>query len=355
MYNIAATVAGALLAGGAVLYGSYVYVEGRAGDGANQSVLAEADDGAQRGVRSRGGVPEGTRPLSFDEGAPGDRVASGDVPRIGEDDRLNQASRDFFAAGTRGGPRPAPSLFGGGDDAAEVEVDGRDARPTTTNVFAQDDAAIAEAERLEALGAGGVTPEAPSGLRGIGDASEEAPSNTQLRGDGPPPAPVGAPAAVGADTALGTVAEAGAEIGADAPARTAASVPMARNARLTAKPDGDRFARNGALTDKPDTAGYFTENAPVRQPGPCMKADGTRYAGPGTATNPFAASDPCLPRGTAQSYELAQAALPVATASDVGVSVTDAFGVPLGSAFRGVMVPVPPGSGNFGSDYRTDG
>jgi hypothetical protein len=346
MYNIAATVAGALLAGGAVLYAGYAYVDSRDEAAAELPRTAEAA-GADQGGR---GVPDGVEALAFQEGAPGERIA-------------------------RGEPGPEETALRGADERAlngQADDTGRrgDAPDYDGFIVGDGDEAMAEAERLAALGAGGVLgdePQVASGLRGI---EREAPG---VRRDAPvtrpenlPPAPVGAPDSVGAAPA--SLADVPA---ASTPLATASEATPSRNPRLADKPDGSPFfTQNKRLTDKPDGAPFFTENKRlIDKPddgqfftenttgsdfGPCIKADGTPYVGPGTATNPFAPSNPCLPQAAAQSFELAQA-LPVATASDIGQAVDTGFGVPLGQAFRGLAIPAPPGGTNFGSDYRTDG
>lgn len=127
---------------------------------------------------------------------------------------------------------------------------------------------------------------------------------------------------------------------------------MIRNAARAAKPDGTPFfTANAAQIDKPDEGAYFTTNTDGADPqNPCLKADGTPYVGPGVALNPFAAGNPCLPRATAQSYDVAGSpTLPIA--SDVFTS-TPFIGLPRPVGFFDSKVPLPPSGGNFGSSYR---
>ena len=49
---------------------------------------------------------------------------------------------------------------------------------------------------------------------------------------------------------------------------------------------------DGSPIDKPDDSQYFTEAKPFNDP--CIRDDGTVYTGPGTASDPFAEGDPCL-------------------------------------------------------------
>ncbi|WP_306253586.1 hypothetical protein [Parvularcula sp. IMCC14364] len=52
-----------------------------------------------------------------------------------------------------------------------------------------------------------------------------------------------------------------------------------------------RFAEQ-PLVDKYDDGDYYTEFTPFQDP--CIRQDGSIYTGPGTATDPLAAGDPCL-------------------------------------------------------------
>ena len=121
---------------------------------------------------------------------------------------------------------------------------------------------------------------------------------------------------------------------------------MTANPALIDKPDG-AFTANRRLTDKPDTAPYFTQNTKTDRFDPCTKADGTAYRGPGTATDPFAKGDPCLPQAVAGSYEVAAMAPGLATASDAGGTVA------AGTATLPPPPPPPPIGTSFRSDYRT--
>ncbi len=86
--------------------------------------------------------------------------------------------------------------------------------------------------------------------------------------------------------------------------------------KLVSKPDTNKFFSEDQMVDgkiakgadkKDDDCRYFTEERQmaecVRRPpvpklppaAPCKRADGTIYTGPGTALNPLADGDPCLP------------------------------------------------------------
>ncbi len=75
--------------------------------------------------------------------------------------------------------------------------------------------------------------------------------------------------------------------------------------------DGKFFSANPRLIAKKDDGDFYTANTPGGEFDPCLKADGTPYQGPGTALNPFAPTNPCLPKATAESY--AEVVPPVVT------------------------------------------
>ena len=115
------------------------------------------------------------------------------------------------------------------------------------------------------------------------------------------------------------------------------------------KPDRGGFTANGRLIDKPDQGG-FVASADTQRFDPCEKADGTLYVGPGTALNPFAETDPCLPQATAQGYQVAQLGDVDPAPPVVDVDVADAARlVPVDVARPDVPPPPPVG---VGSDYR---
>lgn len=124
-------------------------------------------------------------------------------------------------------------------------------------------------------------------------------------------------------------------------------VVKARNAVASdGKPAAGYFVANRRRIDKKDDGAYFTENTPTRQFGPCEKSDGTAYIGPGTAVNPFGDSDPCLPKATAQAFDVAA---PVPLATSTSTAPRGPFGLP---PQFGSYTPAPPTGGNFGSDYK---
>lgn len=111
---------------------------------------------------------------------------------------------------------------------------------------------------------------------------------------------------------------------------------MTRNPVRQDKPDdGQSFStdqegvqRNPVRRDKDDTGDFFTATQSGQTFNPCLKADGTTYRGPGTALDPFAPVNPCLPQQTAENFA---PPLPEDTDSDVDVtprgapSITPAF------------------------------
>lgn len=69
-------------------------------------------------------------------------------------------------------------------------------------------------------------------------------------------------------------------------------------------PERPEMTRNTALVAKQDEGDFFTlhEDGPLFDP--CMLADGSAYQGPGTALDPYAKTNPCLPKATAQHASL---------------------------------------------------
>ena len=117
------------------------------------------------------------------------------------------------------------------------------------------------------------------------------------------------------------------------------------NARLADKPDPGGFTANRREVDKPDQGGFLA-SADTPRLDPCLKADGTPYVGPGTAVNPFAATDPCLPQATAQAYEVASLGDP-----GPGPAPVDPPGTFGPVDVDPPRLPDPPTTGT-GSDYR---
>ncbi|WOI54104.1 hypothetical protein [Parvularcula sp. LCG005] len=118
-------------------------------------------------------------------------------------------------------------------------------------------------------------------------------------------------------------------------------------------PEGQRkpgyFIANKRLIDKPDDGRFFTEKTRSAAFDPCLKSDGTPYYGPGTVVDPFAGVSPCLPRATAQSFDVAGTpTLPRKTDSDGQTP----FGPPKQPDWNPEF-PGPPDDEDDGSDYRT--
>lgn len=101
-----------------------------------------------------------------------------------------------------------------------------------------------------------------------------------------------------------------------------------------------KVTRNPVRVDKKDDSDFFTTAGGGQTYNPCLKVDGTPYRGPGTALDPFAPVNPCLPRRTAESFA---PPLPTITDSDVRIRPS------------GPPTVVPAGFGPepvVGSDYR---
>ena len=381
-----------------------------AADRATERAAAPATErGAARADRGRGGVPDSERALDFAEGAAGDRI----LPEGADAERAERAARDeaarLAALGEGGvvdglgaddpglddlsvGDLNAGDLDVGGrgtdaladarregdrrlgearDGAAALAADAREQADGLTN------RAASEADRLAAragqegrdairAGADGAEAAADGALRGglRGAVSADAADRRALSTEDAQDADLAAvsPVANGAqDAAVGAAARTApgaSRVAADG-AAGASVLRTASNPRQTDKPD---LARNTPLVDKPDTrlarlvakpdnSPSFAASDPGRSFDPCMKADGTPYAGPGTAINPFADGDPCLPKATGQSFEVAAAAPPRApvTASTLGQAAPRIL--PFVDLVRPGFVLAPPVGGNFGSDY----
>lgn len=303
-------VAAGLLLGGGALYGGYQAVEGRDADpdvvaeavtgadgalprlpGVGEDVTARRADASDRLGAARGGrgIPAGTTPLDFDGGATGDDLTS--AARAQADEAQREAER-LAALGT---DELDLTRAPGDDEARDEPARGLRGAPDTAAADAGDD--DSDVERLLA------------DIAAQADARE----------------------------AVGAVAV---DASADQDGRFTA------NRRLTDKPDQGGFAANRRLTDKPDQGGYVA-SADTRRFDPCQKADGTTYVGPGTALDPFAEADPCLPQATAQGYQVAQAA----TVQAPPVLVTEPVPSLVAIDVPRPRLPPPPPTGT-GSDYR---
>ena len=284
MYNTVIGVGAAVLIGGVALYTGYQMLGDRE---APEAPRTEETGAARTGTAGGGrGVPDGERALDFADGAAGERIDGA-----------------------------------GADEAAR------------------------EAERLAALGAGGVaetdgedafgaTPPGRRGLRG-------AVSETEDGGAGDD-----------ADAIASATGRVAPQDGADAPALAPTPVATAANPVQRDKPDAPtQFAR---LVDKPDNSPYFAATDAAPQFDPCLKADGTPYVGPGTAINPFSDSDPCLPKATGQAFEVASVYRQpgLATASDLTTARADIL--PFVDLVQPNLLLAPPVGNDFdfGSDYR---
>ena len=307
MYNTVIGVGAAVLAGGVALYTGYQLI-GR--DAPDEAPTATAQAPAETGRRAGGrGVPEGERALDFAQGAEGERVAR-----------------------------------------AEAEIA----------------AERAEAERLAALGSGGVVgdlsaPEGSAGTPADPASGTRPPSGDTARAPrGLRGAPVSDALTASEDDAMDRAAFADASsarptVGAG----TGSDTPTAPNAALRDKPD---VARNRAFVDKPDTrlarlvakpddGPSYAASDPSRSFDPCIKADGTPYVGPGTAINPFSDGDPCLPRATGQAFEVAMAPGPYAPATASGLGRAAPRILPFVDLVTPGFIAAPPVGGDFGSDY----
>ena len=340
------SVAAALLAGGGALYGGYQLFGGGgdAREAARGNVVADADasladargdvaaldgdlDAGGQDAAGRGGVPDGTGALDFDGGAVGDDVTASARARASEAER--EAERlAMLGTGDVDMARAPDDALSGVDSASRFDggrdANGQDARrvrglrDAASDVARSDEDEEIDVDRLLADIA------ASSGDNG-GDAA---------------------------------IARASSDANGARPARTgeaAGGTRYAANTRLTDKPDQGGFAANRRLTDKPDEGGYVA-SADTQRFDPCEKADGTAYVGPGTALNPFAATDPCLPQATAQGYQVAQLTspvdpeLPIQPIDPAAAGAVEAVGLVAVDVAR-PRVPPPPPTGT-GSDYR---
>ena len=319
MNGTAIGVAAALLVGGSALYGGYQLFDSR--EAPDDAPRAEADVPRLPDPRSEELGDLDARAMADGRGAPRGEVASFSDGAPGED--ATDAVRARAAEAEREAERLAmlgqDDLDVGGDAFGDDTLRGGDADDGTRRRGLRDAAAD---------GVGGMED-------GTGTARGDAPTDTDV------------------ERLLADIAARSGEPAAavDSPSvRRASGTDATRfsaNRRLTDKPDQGGFAANARLTDKPDQGGYVA-SADTQRFDPCEKADGTVYVGPGTALNPFAETDPCLPQATAQGYQVAQAAEPAPAPPAVEVAPVAAL-VPVNVARP--LVPAPPATG-VGSDYR---
>ena len=356
MYNTVIGVGAAVLAGGVALYTGYELLNRDEPETPRIAEVAEAasDRTTRRAdaarTAGRGGVPDSERALDFAEGAAGERIERTGADTAAEAERLAALGsggvvEELDEAGVAASEAADRDDFSADLDAARfadatpgARADLRDAVDTDLGRASGRDA-LGSAPNQDALG---TASDQDAGTRvGDGVTGQDAASRRGgLRG-----------AVTAGQEATPRVAEAP-----DAPAR----VQTARNAAQTDKPD---TARNRRLTDKPDTqlarlvdkpddSPYFAATDETRDFDPCTKADGTPYVGPGTAINPFADGDPCLPRATGQAFEVAMAPAgpftPVTTSSLGGTAPRI---LPFVDLVSPGFVAAPPVGGNFGSDY----
>lgn len=201
--------------------------------------------------------------------------------------------------------------------------------------------AQAEAERLAMLGTDELDAGQPDGARGRRASGRERGLRTSAPADRD--GSLARPRADGdVDRLLAEIAQ---TAGDGAPSGSATQV---RGAKLVDKPDSGGF-ETARLVDKPDEGG-FVASADTQRFEPCQKSDGTAYVGPGTALNPFADSDPCLPQATGQGFEVASLAAPQTDPTPPNVDVANVGRlIPVDVARP--FVPAPPPIGT-GSDYR---
>ena len=314
MNNTAIGVAAALLLGGGALYGGYQVIEGRDDGGARADAESTADARSDRDERLAADDADGRLPspdragMDFAVGADGDEVRSArreaDLEAAREAERLAMLGTDELDIRRA----PGDPVRAEGDGAAEGETEAGRARGL------RDAAPDADADADPALASSGTT-----------DTDVD-----RLLAD------IAAREAEAGRTGDGTVA------GGQRFAANDTSTAPGR--RLVDKPDRGGFTA-GRLIDKPDEGG-FVASADTQRFDPCEKADGTLYVGPGTALNPFAETDPCLPQSTAQGYEVAS--LEAAPAPPV-VDVAQAQQlVPVDVSRPFLAAPPPIGTG---SDY----
>ena len=349
MFNTVTRVAGIAVVGGVALFAGYSLWEGRpssSGDEPAAETVAEANGTDTQGF---GGTPEGTSPLSFEEGQDGEAVRpaedDGDpvvadaplppedeteaerIARLGEGGLLDDDERPDLP--TDGEAQRAPDVRSGGLRGLPVPQD-----PTVSVAEAEDGAeparetvaAVSEVSKTEA-------------------AADEPASTTEVATD------ESGPSSEDAQTAVAD---------ADVPMernplrqdKPDSAQSFAANTKQTDKPDdGKFFTANSEKIDKPDDGDFFTDRQTASSLDPCIKADGTRYTGPGTVTNPFDTSNPCLPQATDSS--LAEAPLPPAIIPEEESTPPrrpPLFGQPFEEEFFG---PRPTAGEQFSSDYRS--
>ena len=369
MYNTVIGVGAAVLVGGVALYTGYQMTQRdgpdadvrRAEVSETERVGGEASDAraaaGRIGSAGRRGVPEGSEALDFAEGAAGDRIAP---TADALDAEARREAERLAALGSGGVLGDDAEDLGRSVDALAQDADGRVGAPRGGDEDAGDRGSasqpIAQIDDRDLSGAG----EARGGLRGALRDAPIASAETDRAGSGDADASTRTAGASGTQTFApsGTTAA-----GAGAPPRLdgqAQGVATARNASLTDKPETVRNAafvdkpdgRLARLVDKPDNSPYFAATDAAPSFDPCVKADGTPYVGPGTAINPFADGDPCLPRATGQSFEVAQVTTRpgLVTASDLGSRSLRVL--PFVDLVQPGFIAAPPVGTDFGSDYR---
>ncbi len=415
MFNTVARVAGVTVLGGLGLFAGYTYLQNRDDAPAPSApVVAEEPNASTNDIPAEGfsGVPEGTAALPFEEGQTGESVV------LDFDDEAPSFSADAGATDADSAPDTADLDTSPPTDISAVETglntdekeglhtapvetanallqEGEDLANTVGDVAEDTITEMADAtahmgstvqtEANEALTDAG----ALTGLRGMppatpvddlppGDEAASANAETMKEdettsvaraSDAPPAATDIAPEvanevaeAVTDDGAKGVAAATVTQSASLQPGMTrnppqkGKTIGMTRNPVQKDKVDGKpKMIANKAKIDKPDDGPFFTTDA--KDTGlfdPCLKSDGTHYEGPGTALNPFAAENPCLPQATAESFDVARSeTLPIAE-SDVTPETGDGrYGLPLQQGFFGPLVPLAPNGSNFGSDYRS--
>lgn len=259
----------------------------------------------------------------------------GQVVFDGDDDAASLAASDDGAARSdavidaSGGGRGVPSGTRSVDFASGADGDDRTALAKQRAAEAK-----AEAERLALFGTSDGERDDGARARGLRDAApaQAAGTTDRRRAD------------TDVDRLLAEIAETSGDDTVAAPGGTRVA-----GRKLVDKPDTGGF-QTTKLVDKPDQGG-FVASADTQRFDPCQKSDGTQYVGPGTALNPFAENDPCLPQATGQAFEVASLSQPLLdpTPPLVDVQVENARLVPVDVARPFVSPPPPIGTG---SDYR---
>ncbi|MEM9421237.1 MAG: hypothetical protein AAF986_01815 [Pseudomonadota bacterium] len=373
MFNTVAKVASVTVLGGLGLLGGYTYLENRdlsPTNDASPAPIASAETPSEvADAEGFGGVPAGTEALPFDEGQAGEQVVldfEDDMLGYVPSPALSDLALSDPAMPTPGLPGDEANLHTAPTVAANTLGDAQE--PFTNEAGDAVDAPLSPPADIAHTDKTSITTPndaitdtgALTGIRGLPTPSGEA---GNVRAAEVNPAEVNqleqstdSSKENNIETPAGDISVAGLKPGmtrnpvqrdkADAKPR------MIANKAKTDKPDSGKFFKaNKAKIDKPDDSSFFTTDAKdVGASDPCLKSDGTRYEGPGTALNPFADQSPCLPQATAESFDIAGSdTLPV-TESDADGG---RFGLPLQDGFFGPLVPLAPNGGNFGSDYRS--